>query len=482
MPLEYVDPTVVLFALLGVGTNYMVPVALFLQIPLMQQRQPEGIRLASLMNAAVNVPTAISAAYVLYRARPQHCRRADKAPKLSGGFRQDALIVVLLIANVAAASLASAAWYVVIEGASLCLFIACSIAGTVGSMSAVVLMPWISRYSAALIPAVNTGGTASMLLLALIDMAEGPGEEHPRFGASAFFGIVAGLSVVPVLAYLAIYYRRHQGTPMGALHRNWRAAPFNTEVSLATLQPTDESSTTRSGDTRAGSSQAESVPPTSTAHVLVLEDVGLEDDDSGRAAAAATTAPAVAGARSRPRAAPLRSLLHYAGLNFAVNFVCWGLQPSLLPLAARHATATGASEGPLLQVCTVASNLCVTLGHASTHWLATYRLNLITALYMSLAVIFLLAAVGAGDWRSTAGAVSIGLLVGATRFLDGFFTSTLSMEICAAHDGPRRATFADDAACAKRKEHVLLLVGFAGAAGTLIGMLISLPVVAAMAA
>ena len=56
-----------LFGILGSGTNYLVPVALFLQLPLMQVAQPEGIRLASHMNLAVNVaPISLSVLYARF--------------------------------------------------------------------------------------------------------------------------------------------------------------------------------------------------------------------------------------------------------------------------------------------------------------------------------------------------------------------------------------------------------------------------------
>ena len=134
-----------LFGLLGIGTNYLVPVGLFLQVPLMQTVLPEGIRLASSMNVAVNTPIIISVFYVMYRSRPKTFRKPKPGIEQRGApsLRRDALIIALLLGNVVAALLASAGWHAVTAGGvSLVLFIACAIAGTVGSMSAVVLMPW----------------------------------------------------------------------------------------------------------------------------------------------------------------------------------------------------------------------------------------------------------------------------------------------------------------------------------------------------
>lgn len=65
-------------------------------------------------------------------------------------------------------------------------------------------------------------------------------------------------------------------------------------------------------------------------------------------------------------------------------------------------------------------------------------------------------------------------LVSLSRLLDGYFTSALSLEICAAFDAPRReSSVAPDKALAKRKEHVLRLVGLAGSIGTLSGAMLS---------
>ena len=222
--------------------------------------------------------------------------------------------------------------------------------------------------------------------------------------------------------------------------------------------------------------------------VVVLEDVQHSMSPGGRLHSSAhTTATAAAAARLVPR----RALWHYCGLNFAVNFVCWGLQPALIPLAVRHATIDGAAlelilaaaanasssaggegsgaEGPMLQVCTMASAFCVTLGHATTSRIVSYRLVLITCIYLCLTSLFLLAAFDVGEWTSAGGAAAVALLVAASRFLDGFFTSLISLEICAAHGaGPMAA---------KRKEHVLRIVGIAGSLGTLAGTLVSYVVV-----
>ena len=467
-PARSVLLTHILFAVLGAGTNYMVPVALFLQLPLMQQTLPEGVLLASRMNLAVNVvPICLSVVYVLYRSRPGMCR-GEKAQPASGDgcytrmyrLRRDAVVILLLLGNVAAASLAAAAWNVVIDGVSFFLYVACALAGMIGSFGAVVIIPWVSRYSAELIPAVNTGGAASMLVLALLDAAEGPGDAHPRFGASEFFSTCAGLCVAPLIAYVAIYCRQQPASSPP----NARAVgrPVTTELSLASMRP----------DGAANISPSPAKPTRPNVDVMASGDgigvIVLEDNATNAAKVAATSSlssPSPPDETLSLGEEPRCSIWHFSALNFAVNFVCWGMQPSLIPLAVRHATVLGASEGPALQACTMASALCVTLGHAATTCFRTRRLNALTAVYMVLTTFFLLAAFDSSDgWRSTGGTVSVVLLVSTSRLLDGLFTSLLSLAICALLDGPARA---------KRKEHVLRVVGLAGSIGTLLGALFS---------
>ena len=442
----------------------------------MQVALPEGVRLASLMNLAVNVvPISLSVLYVIYRSRPRACRRekaqqrtADASTRQRSSLRRDALIIVLLVGNVAAASLAAAAWHIVVDGHSLCLYIACALAGSTGSLASVALMPWVSRHGAELIPAVNTGGAASMLLLALIDVAEGPGEANPRFGVSTFFAVCAGLCVAPLLAYAVIHCRGSRGAlppPPGACGK-----PVAPEIALHRLRP-DASSAEGSGGTPAkpvppaadGRLSAEGEEAASGVEVVVLEDLGTHH--AGGEGGSASAAPATPTSRRRVDAVPQRSVLHYCALNFVVNFVCWGMQPALIPLAVRHATAADAAEGPALQACTMASAVCVTLGHASSSRFRTRRLNLLTLVYLALALLFFLASVDEwGYWRSTGGTVLVVALVSCSRFADGLFTSLLSLEICAALDGALRA---------KRKEHVLRVVGLAGSIGTLLGSVVA---------
>ena len=421
----------VAFTLLGIGTSYLVPVALFLQLPAMQTVLPEGIRLASNMNVAVNLPTIICVFYVAYRSRPASCRRpaSPHGKAASAGaavsFRRDALIVLLLLSNVLAALLAAFAWRLVTGGASLALFAACALAGFVGAMSSVVLMPWVSRHSADLIPAVNSGGAASMLLLALLDLAEGPGEAQPRFGPSTFFSVCAALTAVPLLAYVAIHQIHQRRQPAGAISGG-SGKPVAAELSLPALctdsaaacaEPravaSVDASWRRDGDGRhrghSGSSShvgasegsrgcwcsgdgesqrpcspaathddgsalsAADTPPTPELVVVVEDAPHAAPGDAAtpsRLASHVVVAP-----RRRRGGVPQRSLCHYCALNFGVNLVCWGLQPSLIPLAVRHATVAHTSELPALQACTMASALCVTLGHAATSRFRTYRLN-----------------------------------------------------------------------------------------------------------
>ena len=467
-----------LFGLVGIGTSYVVPVGLFLQIPTMQTVLPEGVKLASSMNVAVNCPIAIATLYVIYKSRSRwwclqrtHARAARKLHRSRSVWR-DCLIILVLLLNLGAALLATVGWRVTFGGSSdssgggsaddgggtsLVLFLACALAGMVGSMSAVILMPWVSRHSANLIPAVNTGSAASMLLLALVDAIEGPGEATPRFGATVFFGICALLTTVPLVAYAAIQIRhqslaRAQDCSLSSLSSSSSSGNSSSDPACAvTVELGPPSQPAESG---AGSTTAPS---------------GGSNDSDGGGGAFTTDGVALLGA-GRPQAVPVRSLWHYCALNFAVNFVCWGAQPALIPIAARSAMAAGA-DGPLLQACTMASALCVTLGHFTTSRYVSYRLNLIVLIYMLLTAIFLLAAFEAGDWRSTGGAVGVALLVSASRFIDGLFGSLISLEICAAHVGTEHAM--------ERKEHVLRVTGSAGSIGTLVGSIVAFTVVSA---
>ena len=448
-----------LFATFGIGFNYLVPVALFLQLPIMQKALPECLQLASRMNLSVNVlPTCLSVFYVLYRSRPDTCRKPrgeithrSRIKRL----RRDMLMVTLLVANIVSATLAAAAWNVVVDGVSLVLYIACALSGLVGAMAGVALMPWVSRFSAELIPSVNTGGAASILLLALLDAAEGPGEAVPRFGASTFFALCAALCTLPPLAFIAI----HMMQPL--------------EASKSSNRNTIDDDGRSGGGGKKRSIEITAVPhPTlgpAIDEAAAVDVVVLEDNEQEAAAAAAVQTSSSTRYDNQqpsdtPPLPPPRHLLHYCLLNFIINFICWGMQPALLPLAVSHATLLGASLGPGLQACTMASSVCVTLGHASSAYLRTRRLNLLTSIYLLVACFYLLAAydVPRGTWPSLGGTIVVVGLVSVSRWIDGLFTSCLSMEICAAYPGE-----------ALRKEHVLRVTGLAGSIGTLLGSILA---------
>ena len=487
-----------LFFCVGLGTGYLVPVALFLQLPILQKRLPEGICLASEMNVGVNTPILLACVYVLYRARPARFRRKKHGgAQGSSTFRRDCLVVLLLTVNVFAAMLAALTWFVTLGRVSFFLFVACFLAGLQGSMGAVVVAPWVSRTSASLIPAVNTGGAASLLLLGLLDIAEGPGEESPRFGASAFFGVCAGVCTVPLMAYVAINLRRRQEGRGGAIQATREIVLETTTNCSSSTAGTNGgggggSSSSIRGGYGGGSGGATAVPPaphaardgasatadpeggdgacaaasgsSAPAEVETFEVIVLEDVERPQPSASAVPRQEPGGkARPSPSVRPLWQCIL---INFSINFVCWGLQPSLVPIAVHRAVPVGAGDALALQICTMVSYTCVTLGHGLTNRIVTYRLVAITALYMLLAMVFLFASfeVG-GSWHSTGGIVAVVALVGSSRFLDGFFTSLLQMEICASHDGAALGQ--------ERKEHVLRMTGIGGSIGTLAGTLLS---------
>lgn len=62
----------VLFATLGIGTNWVLPTVLFQQIPWFEERQPEGLCLATYMNAA-NSCAVVGA--LLYYLITEYCYR-----------------------------------------------------------------------------------------------------------------------------------------------------------------------------------------------------------------------------------------------------------------------------------------------------------------------------------------------------------------------------------------------------------------------
>ena len=132
----------VVFFVLGLGTTFGAPAVLFQQAPYLQLVAPEGVCVSTFMNAAVCSGLIITLTYL----------------RLVERWGEDALpatktIPCILITGSMSLFLAAETYTFTAWGVSVGLLLACFLGGATGSLSAVVVNPFLTKYRRALISA-----------------------------------------------------------------------------------------------------------------------------------------------------------------------------------------------------------------------------------------------------------------------------------------------------------------------------------------
>jgi hypothetical protein len=114
------------------------------------------------------------------------------------------VVPIILMLSALAAYLASGVYSVTVGGVSVLLFLCCAIGGTVGSLSSVVMNPFLTKFEGDYITASRSGGSICIVMTALLAAVQSPGSPHPRFGTTYYMLVVAVLLSLPIFAFLHI--------------------------------------------------------------------------------------------------------------------------------------------------------------------------------------------------------------------------------------------------------------------------------------
>lgn len=151
-----------LFMLMGCGSYWGYPSALVQEIPYLELHQPEGLCIATFMNAATNTGFLFMFIYtVLYEygyIMPYHFS-----------------VPCLLVVSPFGCFFTGFFYSTVVDNVSLFLYIGCAIGGAVGALSSVIFNPFMTAYTSDMISA----GRAVRLCIATIILLY-IYSDHPR--------------------------------------------------------------------------------------------------------------------------------------------------------------------------------------------------------------------------------------------------------------------------------------------------------------
>jgi hypothetical protein len=179
-----------LFAAMGSGANWVLPTVLFQEIPWFQDHMPEGLCISTYMNAANNFAVIVNITYLcinhFYRPIPH-----------------EIMLPFILSLSFFASIFVSFTYHIVINDVSVFIFIANFLAGTVGSLSSVIMNPFMTRFQNSYISAARAGGSSLILLCALVSIIQNPGGST-TFSPRIFILIFAVILIFPYFAYKTI--------------------------------------------------------------------------------------------------------------------------------------------------------------------------------------------------------------------------------------------------------------------------------------
>lgn len=177
-----------LFMTMGAGANWVLPTALVQEVPYFENNLPEGLCIATYMNATNNFGIIALTLYMYYINNWGLIPYSQTVP-------------VLLVVSTLGCFLTAGVYSITAGGASVMLYVCCAIGGTVGALSSVIMNPFMTRFDNSYISAARSGGSGLILVTALLSALQSPGASNPRFSVSAYFCIFGVVLMLPLLAY-----------------------------------------------------------------------------------------------------------------------------------------------------------------------------------------------------------------------------------------------------------------------------------------
>jgi len=339
-----------IFFILGFGPNWVIPSALFQQVPWLMRSQPEGLCLATYMNASVNVGVLSVVLYsVLMRRFVHHDGDGDG----DGAIPLSMIIPAILAVSCFNAFLAAGVYSITVSHISILLFLCCAIGGSVGSMSSVCMNPFLMKYKGDLISASRSGGSGLIMLCALVAAVQQPGSSSELFNTSSYLSIFGCFLALPIISY--VYISRY---PEQLLREQQEVKKEEVQDHKLTMTTKEMSA----AENAAAKDEEEALSPDRSSHAMInpllvgssepssilsLPKSNLEVDQ-GASAPPASSSSSYSSASFFSFSPPFRSIvLPYACSVGWINFNTWGLLSSLVPFAIHNASST-VGNGPLM--------------------------------------------------------------------------------------------------------------------------------------
>lgn len=363
-----------LFGTLGIGTNWVLPTVLFQQIPWFEERLPEGLCLATYMNASNACAVFVALMYYLMTEYCFHVPHSVSMP-------------ILLSLSVIASVYVAFTYEYTVNDISLFLYIGSFLGAIVGSFSAIIVNPFMTQFEARYISAARSGGSGAFLLCALLGLIQSPGQ-NTRFSPQVFILIFSGIFVLPYFAYRKIVNEK-----LGLRQVPEEEDEAENSVEITSLNPVNSTPS----ETLEGS-EVKDFPPKEEIEVINTPFVYMWN---------------------RPW---FKFTLPYALSIGWVNFNTWGMLSAVTPFAMNHA-AVNVSEYLLLALAYEIGSFTLVMGDLSTMYFKM-RFNIALTVFTIFTFTIYLAALNIDGFHSPASGPIMVVIFSLGRFIEAHIVTS----------------------------------------------------------
>lgn len=184
-----------IFTVLGSGPSWTYGSLLVQEQPFFENSQPEELCIGSWMNVMLSFGLILSIIYFLF------IKYVYAVPHEIG---MPVLIAFAALSTFAIAFTYTSTFVFGDQSRSIALYIACFFSGTIGSLTYVVLLPFMTAYDDDAVTYARAGCDTLAILISLVAMIQNPGSEtNVRFSPFYFY---FGFGIYMLLPLAAYYY------------------------------------------------------------------------------------------------------------------------------------------------------------------------------------------------------------------------------------------------------------------------------------
>lgn len=181
----------ILFSVMGSGANFVLPSALYQELPYFQDNLPEKQCIATYMNLANSFGLFAMLSYLYYNDYVKPIPYTVSVP-------------TMLVVSAVTSFLSAFIYPFTAGDVSLPLYACLFIGGSVGACSSIIMSPFMAAYTNDNISASRAGGSGGALLAAIISAIQEPGSSNQLFSVTVYLIIFSVILSLAVPAYIYI--------------------------------------------------------------------------------------------------------------------------------------------------------------------------------------------------------------------------------------------------------------------------------------